>query len=298
MLLLFAVALILLERGSRGRARFTQTARRGPAVAPAPLSGWRGAAATAAAGGVLALAFVVPVLQLLWWAAAAVGDRSVAADFARLAGRSALAAAAAALVCGLAVLLGYAGRRHGTAAVRISTRIAASGYALPGALIAVGASSCRWRRSIARSRRCSTARGAPPAGLLLTGSAAGLLLAYVVRFLAVGQQTVEASLARVSPSLDDAARSLGARAGAALRLIHLPMIRGGVLTAFVLVFVETVKEMPATLLLRPAGLDTLSVEIWERTSEAMWREAALPALALVAIGLVSAILLVRVSSRR
>jgi len=137
-----------------------------------------------------------------------------------------------------------------------------------------------------------------PLGLLLTGSAAGLIVAYVVRFLAVGLQTVEASLGKISPALDDAARMLGARAGAALRRVHLPLMRGGVLTAAALVFVETMKEMPATLLLRPIGLNTLSVEIWERTSEAMWQEAAVPALTLVGAGLLPVMLLIRLTSRR
>jgi iron(III) transport system permease protein len=91
---------------------------------------------------------------------------------------------------------------------------------------------------------------------------------------------------------------LGARAGAALRRVHLPLIRGGILTAAVLVFVETMKEMPATLLLRPIGLNTLAVEIWERTSEAMWPEASVPALTLVAVGLLPVILLIRLTTRR
>ena len=137
-----------------------------------------------------------------------------------------------------------------------------------------------------------------PGGLLLTGSAAGLLFAYVVRFLSVSFQTVEASLAKIPPSMDDAARSLGASAGGTLRRIHLPLMRGGLLTACILVFVETMKEMPATLLLRPLGLDTLAIEVWERTSESMWPDAAAPALAIVAAGLLPVFLAIRLSARR
>ena len=118
-----------------------------------------------------------------------------------------------------------------------------------------------------------------------------------MRFLAVGYQTVDASLARISPSLDDAARSLGAGATGALRRVHLPLMRGGLLTALILVFVETMKEMPATLLLRPFGLDTLSVAVWAATSEGQWQEAAVPALAIVAAGLVPVALALRLSSR-
>ena len=297
-LLLFALALLLLEHRSRGRARFIQRGRASRALEPEPLRGLWAAAATAVCVGVLGPAFVLPVGQLAWWALAAVRGGRVAPDFLALLEHTALlAAAAAGLACALAVLLAYAGRLRGTLAVRLAARLASMGYALPGAVIAVGVLlPLAWadhvlvpplERALDR-----------PLGLLLTGSAAGLILAYVVRFLAVGLQSVEASLGRIPPSLDDAARTLGARAGVALRRVHLPLIRGGLLTALVLVFVEAMKEMPATLLLRPFGLNTLAIEIWERTSETMWQEAAVPALALVGVGLLPVVLLIRLTSRR
>jgi iron(III) transport system permease protein len=296
-LVVFALALILLERRSRGRARFTQTARRGPATIPVALSGWRALAATVAAGGVLVPAFVLPVGQLAWWAAAALRAGEVAPAFGALVRHTCvLAATASALACVLAVVLGYAGRLCPTRTVRFSAQLASMGYALPGSVIAVGVLLPMAWVDQAIVPLFERALG-HPVGLLLTGSAAGLILAYVVRFLAVSLQTVDAGLSRISSSLDDAARMLGARAGGTLRRVHVPLIRSSLLTAFVLVFVETMKEMPATLLLRPFGLDTLAVEIWERTSEAMWQEAALPALTLVAVGLLPVILLVRVSSR-
>jgi iron(III) transport system permease protein len=136
------------------------------------------------------------------------------------------------------------------------------------------------------------------AGLVLTGSTAGLLFAYVARFLSVSFQTLEASLTKIPASLDDAARSLGASIGGTLRRIHLPLIRGSVLTALILVFVETMKEMPATLLLRPLGLDTLAIAVWERTSESLWADAAAPALAIVAAGLIPVLVVIRLSSKR
>jgi iron(III) transport system permease protein len=296
-LVVFALALILLERRSRGRARFTQTARRGPATIPVALSGWRALAATVAAAGVLVPAFVLPVGQLAWWAAAALRAGEVAPAFGALVRHTCvLAATASALACVLAVVLGYAGRLCPTRTVRFSAQLASMGYALPGSVIAVGVLLPMAWVDQAIAPLFERAIG-HPVGLLLTGSAAGLILAYVVRFLAVSLQTVDAGLSRISSSLDDAARMLGARAGGTLRRVHVPLIRSSLLTAFVLVFVETMKEMPATLLLRPFGLDTLAVEIWERTSEAMWQEAALPALTLVAVGLLPVILLVRVSSR-
>ena len=296
-LLLFALALLVLEHRSRGRARFVQRGRASRALEAEPLRGFRAVAATAVCLAVLGPAFVLPVGQLGWWALAAVRGGRVAPDFVALLEHTALlAAAAAGLACALAVLLAYAGRLRGTRVVRLASRLASMGYSLPGAVIAVGVLlPLAWadhvlvpplERALDR-----------PLGLLLTGSAAGLILAYVVRFLAVGLQSVEASLGRIPPSLDDAARTLGARASVALRRVHLPLIRGGLLTALVLVFVEAMKEMPATLLLRPFGLNTLAIEIWERTSEAMWQEAAVPALALVGVGLLPVVLLIRLTSR-
>ncbi|HME94383.1 MAG TPA: iron ABC transporter permease [Methylomirabilota bacterium] len=297
-LLLFALALLLLERRARGRARFTQAARGTATVEPRALHGWRAAAATACCGVVLFLAFLLPVGQLGWWAVAVIRAGRIAPDFAALLGRTGLlAASAAVVVCALAVLLAYAGRLDGGGSVRLATQLASMGYAVPGAVIAVGVLLPLAWADHALVPPLERALGRP-LGLLLTGSAAGLIVAYVVRFLAVGLQTVEASLGKISPALDDAARMLGARAGAALRRVHLPLMRGGVLTAAALVFVETMKEMPATLLLRPIGLNTLSVEIWERTSEAMWQEAAVPALTLVGAGLLPVMLLIRLTSRR
>jgi iron(III) transport system permease protein len=292
-LLLFAVLLLSLERASRGRARFTQGHRRGPALEPVPLRGSRAAAATLACLAVLGLGFLLPVGQLAVWAALALRAGDVAPTMARLLANTAiLATAAAALACVLALVLAYAGRLHPSRSVRLSGRFAAMGYALPGAVVAVGVLlPLAWLDHHA----VPLLEGVlgRPLGLLLTGSAVGLVAAYVVRFMAVSFQTVDASLSRVPPALDDAARSLGAGVGATLRLVHLPLIRGGLGTALILVFVETMKEMPATLLLRPFGLETLAVEIWERTSESLWVEAAVPALAIVLAGLGPVILAIR-----
>jgi iron(III) transport system permease protein len=295
-LLLFALGLLALERASRGRARFVQTHRRGTAP-PVSLHGWQAAAATGTCLTVLGLAFFLPVGQLALWAARALGGGQVAPGFGRLVGVTLwLAAAAAAITLLLAVVLAYAGRLRPSAVVRGAARFSGMGYALPGAVIAVGVLLPLSWLDHAVAPFMDRVAGRPTA-LLLTGSAAGLLFAYAVRFLAVSLETVEASLGQIPPSLDDAARSLGAPAGVALRRIHLPLMRGGLATALVLVFVETMKEMPATLLLRPFGLNTLAVEIWERTSEAMWQEAAPPALAIVLAGLLPVALALRWSGR-
>jgi iron(III) transport system permease protein len=174
--------------------------------------------------------------------------------------------------------------------------MASMGYALPGSVIAVGVliPLARLDHVLAGIAEWMLGR---PAGLVLTGSAAALVFAYAVRFLAVSLQTLEASLVKIPPSYDDAARSLGAGVGRTLARIHLPLMRGGALTALVLVFVETIKEMPATLLLRPFGVDTLAIAVWERTAESQWPEASLPALAIVAAGLLPVFLAIRLSSR-
>ncbi len=297
LLLLFALGLLALERGLRGRARFVQSQRRGPAPEPQALTGWRAWGATAACVAVLTLAFVLPVAQLLVWARDAVGTLRAPAFMALLRNTLTLAALAALATAALALVLAYAARLHPTAAVRFSARSASMGYALPGAVIAVGVLvPMAWLDHLIAG---ATARMLDrPARLLLTGSAAGLLFAYIARFLSVGFQTLEASLGKIPSSMDDAARSLGASVGGTLRRVHLPLIRGGLLTACILVFVETMKEMPATLLLRPLGLETLAIEVWQRTSESMWTDAAAPALALVAAGLGPVFLAIRLSARR
>ena len=298
LLLLFALALLLLEQALRGRARFVQSQRRGPGVQRMPLTGGRAAAATAACALVLTAAFVAPLGRLVVWAVGLVPTwRTVMPAFGTvLLNTVLLASAAAVLTCLLGLALGYAARLHPVAAVRVAVRVAGMGYALPGSVIAVGIliPLARLDHVVAGVTEWALGR---PAGLILTGSAAALVVAYAVRFLAVGLQTLEASLVKIPPSFDDAARSLGAGVTGTLTRVHLPLMRSGVLTALVLVFVETVKEMPATLLLRPFGFDTLSVAVWERTAESQWPEAAIPALAIVAAGLFPVFLAIRLSSR-
>jgi iron(III) transport system permease protein len=298
LLMLFAFLLLALERALRGRARFVQSQRRGPGVTPVALPGWRGWAVTGACAAVLGLAFVVPVGRLLLWAATTGTTSGSLSGFPGLLGNTVWLAGLAALTTGLlALILGYAARLRPTRAVRLAAQFAGMGYALPGAVIAVGVLVPVALVDHVLATLAEVALGRP-AGMVVTGSAAALLFAYVVRFLSVGLQTVEAGLGRIAPSLDDAARSLGASPGGVVGRIHLPLMRNSLLAASVLVFVETMKEMPATLLLRPFGLDTLAVTVWERTAESLWAEAALPALAIVAAGLVPVSLALRLSAGR
>jgi iron(III) transport system permease protein len=295
LLLFIALALLGVERGLRGRRRFTQSHRRGAGPVPVVLRGWRAAAATATCAAVLALAFVLPVAQLVVWGAGVLRSWKAGPDLAGLLASSLLLATSAAVaVCALALVLAYAGRLHPSPVVRSAAQLASLGYALPGAVIAVGVlAPIAWTdRMVGAVLERTLGRGAD---LLLTGSAAAVLFAYAVRFMTVGLQTVDASLGKIPTSFDESARSLGTTVGGTLRRIHLPLMRGGVLTALLLIFVEAMKELPATLLLRPIGLKTLAIEVWERTSESLWAEAALPALAIVAVGLVPVLVTARLS---
>jgi iron(III) transport system permease protein len=190
-----------------------------------------------------------------------------------------------------AFVLAYAQRYHGDLSTAVSVRIGTLGYALPGSVLAVGVMlSLTWfDHRIADAVAWLTGR---EMGLVLSGTVLALLMAYFARFLAVAYGPVDSGLERIRPSIRDAARSLGAGQWETVWRIYLPMLRPGLL-----VLVDVMKEMPATLLLRPFGWDTRAVRIYELTSEGEWGRAALPAMALLLVGLVPVILLVRKSAR-
>jgi iron(III) transport system permease protein len=294
-LLGLAAVLTLLERLSRGRARFTQGRRPTHAPARARLTGPPAAAAVGLCGVVWTLAFGLPVCQLLVWAAAILRRDGLPTGFLGALGTSlALAATAATLTLGVAIVLAYGLRLRPVRVIPPAVRVAALGYALPGAVIAVGVLLPLSTLDHALAAAAERLLGLE-VGLLLTGTAAALVFAYLVRFLAVSLHAVEATLARIPRSFDEVARSLGAGAGRTLRVVHVPLIRRGLLAALLLVFVDVMKEMPATLLLRPLNLDTLAIAVWQRTAESLWEEAAVPALALVLAGLIPVVLLLRTS---
>jgi iron(III) transport system permease protein len=296
-LLGFAALLLALERVWRRRARYAQVRRHGRAPVPVRLTGWRAAAATALCLCVLLAAFGVPVAQLLLWAGRVLAREGLSAAFGRQLATSVwLAVVAAAAAAAAAVVLAYAGRLARSRVVTLATRLSALGYALPGSVIAVGVLVPMGWLDHALGAWLADTSG-PRAAFLLTGSAAGLVFAYLVRFLALGFQTVDAALARISPSLDDAARSLGTRAAKTLVRIHLPLMWRALAAALGLVFVDVMKEMPATILLRPLGMDTLAIGVWLRTSESLWEEAAVPSLAIVLVGFLPVALALRAPTR-
>ncbi len=289
LLIFFTLGLYLLERTARGRARFYQTEGTVRPAGPKRLRGWKGLLASSVALLVVGVAFALPVVQLLVWAVGSAEYEDRYPEF--VLNTLMLGATTAVLAIGAAVVVAYGLRLSRRRFVRIFARIANMGYALPGSVIAVGvlvplafldhSLDALLQRSVGLS-----------VGLVFTGSMFGLVFAYLVRFLAVGCQTVEASLVKVTPNMDMAGRSLGVSKGGVLWRIHLPLIRGGLSAAAILVFVDVMKEMPATLLLRPFGYDTLAVRVWQLTSESLWEAAALPALTIVIAGILPVVLLV------
>jgi iron(III) transport system permease protein len=293
-LLVGAFGLLTLERASRGIRHFVNRPRGGRRLVTVPLEGGAAVAATMTCLAVLGLAFLVPVGQLVVWAWRRGLGAGLGAAFVDLLLDTAwLAGVAAAGITLVGLAMAYARRLDRSKRTQLLTDFAGMGYAVPGAVIAVGvlgplAFADRILAALLRAL-------GGPVEVLLTGSVAGVLYAYLVRFLAVALQGVDAALQRIPRSMDEAARSLGVSGRRLLLRVHLPMLRGGIAATLLLLWVETMKELPATLLLRPIGLKTLAIEIWERTSESMWEEAALPALALVLVGLIPLLIVTRLT---
>jgi iron(III) transport system permease protein len=240
---------------------------------------------------VLSLAFIIPVIQLGTWAWQ-VFEEDLDSRYFMLAEHTLMLGGGTALLAVMAAfILGFTKRYYPSPASRVSVSMGTLGYALPGSVLAVGVMlSFTWIDDWIE--RVAGWFNLTPE-LFLTGSLMGLVLAYVVRFMAVSFGPVDSALERIKPSIREAARSLGASRTRIVWQIYLPLLRPGLLTGFLLVFVDVMKEMPATLLLRPFGWDTFAVRIFEMTSEGEWERASLPALSLVIIGLIPVLLLVR-----
>jgi len=295
-LLLLAVMLVLYgERRARGAARpANDRARSGMLYR---LRGFKAAAATCWCGLVFLCAFVIPVLQLLVWlwqrGRFDLDERYIGLILHTLY----LGGLAAFITVTVALLLAFARRQAPLRPIKMAVGLANLGYALPGSVLAVSimlAFSYLDRELVAPLSGWLGGAGKP----ILLGSLGALLLAYLIRFMAVAFGPLESALARIRPSLPQASRSLGVGGLALFFRVYLPLLVPGTLSAALLVFVDVLKEMPATLLLRPFGWDTLSVRIFEMTSEGEWARAALPALTLVLVGLLPVILLIRRSARR
>ena len=248
-----------------------------------PLSGWRAALAVVACALPLLLGFVLPALVLALLASST--EILPLQRFATLARNSVLVAGLTAAASVLvALLIAYASRAQNSLAMRTAHRLAGFGYALPGSVIAVGVLIPVTRLDHLLADLLRSWAGIE-VGLLFTGGIAALVYACLVRYLAAALQSVDAGLARITPSMDQASRSLGLGTGQTLARVHLPLLRGSVLTAALLVFIDVMKELPATLVMRPFNFDTLATTAYTLASDERLAEAATPALAIVAVGL-------------
>lgn len=290
LLLSFVVLVLVVEHLSRGRARFNDTSRqRRPGFGQrlSPLAGW---GAFAACLVPLLLGFLLPAGLLLKMAIND-GDAQFGPRFLSLAGNSfALASVTALIGVVLAVLLAYANRLGRVPLTAFLNRLVGLGYAVPGTVIAVGVliPVTRLDNWLADAIRSLT--GTSP-GLLLTGGMAALVFAYLTRFLSVAVHSVDTGLGRITLSMDEAARNLGAGVWTTLRRVHVPMLRGSLLTAALMLFVDVMKELPATLVMRPFNLDTLATQTFNLAADERLAEASTAALTIVVVGLVPVILL-------
>lgn len=292
-LITLALAMVTIERLLRGRARYQQNLARGDAIEPRRLRGWRGLAAAVPGTVLLLVVFALPVAQLVAWSVETVAEGSLSADLGSAARNTLILGVVTALVAVVtSTVVVYGQRSQPSRPGRALARLATVGYAVPGTVVAVAV----YVPLVWIDRNLVS--GADEAfgwdlGLLFTGTVLGLVIAYLVRFHALAYFALDARMGGIDPTLDEAARSLGADRVRVLADVHLPLLWPGILTASLLVLVEVMKELPATALLRPLGGDTLAITVWEATKDSRLDVAALPALLIVLVGLLPVIVLVR-----
>jgi iron(III) transport system permease protein len=286
----FVLALMLAERAARGRGRFHHTTGRYRAIPFSDLEGWRGAAAAAFCALPVALGFAAPFALLLVQGLAQVSDAFAAGFWRAVINSVGVAAAAAAATVALGLCLAYARWVAPGVFVRIAARGAGLGYALPGTVLALGLLIPLAAFDNRLDAALRSAFGVS-SGLLLSGSLFAIVLAYTIRFMAVSLSALEAGFERLSPNLDAAARTLGETALSALWRVHIPLLVPALGAAALLVFVDGMKELPATLLLRPFNFETLATQVYSYATLEQFEQATLGALTIVAIGLVPVLIL-------
>ena len=292
LVLVVALIVIGLERVFRGRARFGEAAGEASGIAPRSLTGAQRWAATSACSLVVLAAFIAPTAQLTTWAISeAVGSRGtpLLGRFLEFLGNSLILAALTGVVSiALAIIVTNSSRFSPGRTSRLAARVTAIGYAVPGPVVAIAVVlALVGIDNILENFQL----GLP--GAVATGSLIGLVYAQTVRFLAPGLTAIEAGIDQVSNEVTAAARSLGASPRRIVGRIHLPLARTSVVTGAVLVVVDVLKELPIVLLLRPIGFDTLSVWTFNLATESRFEQAALPAIAIVAVALIPVGILAR-----
>lgn len=284
LMLLAVVLLIALERRSRSRQQVFQKSMGHEQPLRYPLKGMSRALAAFWCWGLVLAGFGLPFVILLDYGVRYF-ELSWTPEFVRFAGNSlAISALTALLAMGIALLLGFFRRLDGGFKSLLPLRIAAMGYAMPGTVLAIGVLVPLTALDFAINDLADWLGRQGP-GLLLTGTITAIVFGYLVRFVAIAIGSVESSMGKISPSLDMAARSLGQGDGGMLRRVHLPLVRRGLFAGAMLVFIESMKELPAALLLRPFNFDTLATHVYQFVSDEMLERGALGAIVIVLVGL-------------
>ena len=289
-LLLFVAVVVLSERYARRKQRFHHTGGKIQPLPAYPLHSGRAVLATAFCAAMVLLGFGLPTLVLLAYAWRYF-DPALAMEILGYAGNSVqLSALAGVLAVLAAIVIAYSVRIKGGLLLKAVGRLAAFGYAVPGAVLAVGVLYCLGQLDNGLDGVMRDRFGVST-GLLFSGTIAAVSFGYLVRFLGLSLGTVEAGLGKITLGMDGASRSLGRGAAATMRLVHLPLMRGSVLTAGLLVFVDCMKELPMTIILRPFNFQTLATFVHQYASDEQLGEAALAALSIVAVGILPVVLL-------
>jgi iron(III) transport system permease protein len=291
-LMLVALFLVVLENIQRGGAKHHHAGNRHEVMVPHKLAGWRAAAAVLACLVPVLVGFIIPLVVLFDMAVTS-GQSPFSPRYLSFVYNSLLLSSiAAVLTVTAAVLVGYRLRLAPGRAASITKTFAGIGYALPGAVIAVGLLVPFARLDNALDAFFRAQFGIST-GLLFTGSIALLIMTYMVRFMAAALSAFDTGMSAIRPNVDAVSRTLGATTGTMLMRVHLPLMRTSLLTAVLIVFVDTMKELPATLILRPFNFDTLAVQAYRLASDERLAQAAVPSLVIVAFGLLPVIILCR-----
>ncbi len=297
-MLAIVVALILVERYGRKDRRYATSAKRSRVVHPAPLSGGRAVLATVLCAIPVVLGFALPlaflVREILRGSLVSQFDEEFLEHLLTTIGLSVTATLA---VLALAVLLVSAARIAKTTLTKSTLFVASLGYTVPGTVLALGLMTPLVKIDGLIGAAWSSITG-ERLGLLLMGSAGGILIAYVLRFLSIATGSLSAGLDRVSPSLEDAARTLGSSRREMAWRIQIPLMRPALASAALLIFVDCIKELPATLLLRPLNTETLATQVYTYAARGRFEDGSLAALVIVLVGLLPVIQLVRSAEAR
>ena len=295
-LLSFIVVLVILEKSSRKRAQY-EIKNRTPVQSLRALKGWGLLFAFCVIGLPILLGFAVPVFQLALWAISYFEPQGMSAYLTLVNNTVTLALLTSVCAAVLATTLIYAYRILDNRYAAVMKSIVGMGYALPGVVIAVGTliPLALWDNGLDSFMRTHFDIST---GLLLSGTLFALIFAYLVRFLTVSVNALEPGFANIPRNLDMVTRSLGERPWGVLKRVHFPLLRPSLLSALLIVFVEVMKELPATLILRPFNFNTLAVRAFELASDERLPEAALASLTIVVVGLIPVILLTRLMQHR